>query len=259
VPGLLHSALLGEAGFRHAFFTREGGVSNGPFESLNFSSAVGDEPEAVASNLRLAAGALGVDVVHLCFPSQVHEASVLELYGDETAAQVLCRTADAVVSAHPNVACAIRIADCVPILLADPLTGRVAAIHAGWRGLVRGVIGASAEALGGEPSTWLVAIGPHIRVGAFEVSEDVAAEIEAVCPGADCALRAPGRKPHIDLSRVARWQLQQLGVPDKQVEVLAGCTHAEPRRFFSFRRDGRISGRHLAAIVARRPISDAAQ
>jgi polyphenol oxidase len=249
VPGLLHSARLTAAGFRHAFFTREGGVSEGPYTSLNFSLGVGDDPGAVATNLALAAAVLGVATERLLFASQVHEASVLELFGNESPSEALGHNADAVASAQPDLACAVRIADCVPLLIGDPSTGRAAAIHAGWRGLVRGVIPAAARVLGGDASGWLVAVGPHIRVGAFEVSEETAQEIEACCPGATVAVRAAGQKPHVDLAAVARWQLLQLGIPEAGIDVLPGCTHAEPDRFFSFRRDGKISGRHLAAIV----------
>lgn len=256
MPGLLHSTLLADAGFRHAFFTREGGVSVGAFASLNFSVTVGDEPSAVEQNLRRAAEALSVQRERLYFPSQVHEAEVVELLGDESVSDVLQRNADAVVSGAPDLACAVRIADCVPVLMADPLTGRVAAAHAGWRGLVRSVIAETARVLGGNPGGWIAAIGPHITQPAFEVSEDVAMEIEAVCPGADCVLRRPNLKPHVSLSRVARWQLEHLGVQPERIEVVAGCTHSEPERFYSFRRDGKASGRHLAAIVPRLSRSD---
>src|SRR6187551_1014553 len=127
----LTSPILGRAGFRHAFFTRRGNVSNGPFTSLNFSVAVGDEPANVSENLRRASLALGVAPGRLYFASQVH-GSAAELAEPHVAFDdFVRREADIVVSRSPELACGVRTADCVPVLLANPRTGAVAAAHAG--------------------------------------------------------------------------------------------------------------------------------
>jgi hypothetical protein len=241
--------LLTNAGFRHAFFTREGGVSVGPYATLNFAYSVGDVAEHVDENFALAASALGVARERLYFLSQVHGANVVELAGSETRSDVTLREADALVSGSPEVACGVRTADCLPILMGDTLTGRVAAIHAGWRGLVARVIDRAAESLGGQPRDWVVAIGPHIRVDAFEVSPDVAAELQLAAKDVDCIKTGPRGRPHVDLACVAVAQLETLGVPRSHIDVLPGCTQSEPAHFYSFRRDGKVGGRHLSAIV----------
>jgi YfiH family protein len=139
------------------------------------------------------------------------------------------------------------------VLLADPASGAVAAVHAGWRGVVAGVVEAAVTRLaelGAKPSDVLAAIGPHISLAAFEVSEDVAHQLEAVSPEAHVVDRTSWAKPHVDLRRIVRAKLRALGLGNERIDDVPGCTVLEPERFFSFRRDGARSGRHLSAIVA---------
>ncbi len=257
----LESPLLRAAGFRHAFFTRRGGVSQAPYESLNFSVSVGDTPERVDQNLALAAAALGVAPDTIFFLSQVHGSGVEEVTDAlvrEPNARVrfMNHEADAVLCSVPGVAAAVRTADCVPILVGDLGSGAVLAIHAGWRGVVRGVIEAALERLRPRATAaraLLAAIGPHIGAGgsgAFEVGSDVAAELEAVSPDAR-VVDWTGAKPRVLLGKIVRAKLIALGIGDGQIDDVAGCTFSEPERFFSFRREGRVSGRHLSAIVPR--------
>jgi hypothetical protein len=251
----LTSSLLEKEGFVHAFFDRHGGVSSGPYATLNFSSASGDDREAVLRNLERAAAHLGVPASRLHLLSQVHGARVVALEPGASPDDTLRLEGDALLAGEPGVAVGVRIADCVPILLADPRSGRVSAVHAGWRGAVAGVLLRAIEALellGTRPSELLAAVGPHLSVDAFEIGEEVAVQLEAAAPGQPVVRRLPGQKPHGDLRRLIAWQLAQAGVT--QVDQIPGCTLGEPERFFSFRRDGARSGRHLAAIVAgRRP------
>lgn len=250
-PDALYSPLLTRHGFRHAFFTRRGGVSKGPYSSLNFSFSVGDEAERVDRNLRSAALLLGVPVSRLYFLSQVHGGRCVELGNAEEQRRVVFTEGDALVSGDPGVACGVRTADCVPILLADPTTGRVGAAHAGWRGLVAEVIGETMRQLlkGGEASRCIAAVGPHIEAAAFEVSDEVAHQLRAASPGRDPVVLGKS-KPHVDLRAVAHAQLLASGIQETNIDHIAGCTFSEPLRFFSFRRDGKASGRHLSAIVA---------
>src|SRR3954469_25950316 len=172
----LESRMLREAGFRHAFFTRNGGVSEGAYRSLSFSIAAGDDPDHVTQNLQRAAFALGVEPSRVHFLSQVHGSMSHTLSGSETQADVIRVEGDALVSRAPGLACGVRSADCVPVLLADRKSGAVAAAHAGWRGAAGGVVSsavAALRALAPNPDL-LAAIGPHISLAAFEVSEDVA-------------------------------------------------------------------------------------
>ncbi len=252
--GPLRSALLDAAGFRHAFFTREGGVSPPPWDSLNFAVPVGDDPESVRENLRRAAAALGVPPARLYMPSQVHGTASRVLTGAEARDDVVRSTGDVALSRVPGVACGVRSADCVPILVADRGTGAVAAVHSGWRGTVAGAAGAGVAALralsGGEGDL-LAAIGPHISACCFEVGDDVAATLAACSPAGDGALvTAPGRKTRVDLRRIVHAQLEAAGVEPGRIDDVAGCTVCEPGRFHSFRRDGARSGRLLSAIVA---------
>jgi YfiH family protein len=249
----LESELFSHAGFRHAFFTRRGGVSEGAYESLNFSRAVGDDPARVAANVGLAAEALGVAAERVYYLSQVHGAEARVLKGDEQPSDVLELEGDALVSRVPGLACGVRTADCVPILLAERRSGAVAAIHAGWRGIVRGVVEASVEKLrevAGARGELMAVLGPHIRADAFEVSEDVADELANISP-VPCVVRRDGKKPHVRLDNIVRAKLVAAGIERDQIDDVGGCTVTDVSQFFSFRRDGKIGGRHLSAIGPR--------
>jgi len=246
----LESALLREAGFRHAFFTRKGGVSLGAYSSLSFSVAAGDSEANVKQNLERAAAQLGIASTRIHFLSQVHGRVAHTLNGDEVQSELIQREGDALVSRAPGLACAVRSADCVPVLLADRRSGAVAAAHAGWRGAVSGVVSSAVDALRSiAPAPDLVAaIGPHISLAAFEVSEDVAATLLGASRDPQIVDRSRP-KPHVDLRRMLRAELHALGLAHAAIDDVGGCTVLEPERFFSFRRDGKASGRHLSAIV----------
>jgi copper oxidase (laccase) domain-containing protein len=132
----------------------------------------------------------------------------------------------------------------------------VAAVHAGWRGIVAGVIPAAVATLRAEaafPPELIAAIGPHISSRAFEVSSEVAGEIAEACGDASVVDHARGPKPYVDLRRAARLQLGRAGLLDRDIDDVPGCTLSDSARFFSFRRDGQHSGRHLSAITPRPP------
>jgi polyphenol oxidase len=249
---------LAGAGFRHAFFTRQGGVSQGPFESLSFSTAVGDDPGHVDENLRRAGVVLGVDPDHILYLSQVH-GRVARFYATpQRRSATITLEGDAIGGSEPHSAYGVRSADCVPVLLADELSGAVMAVHAGWRGVASGAVPAGVESLRQNvPRTGrlLAAIGPHISSAAFEVSDEVGAELLAACPGnsAGALVRPPGRqRPLVDLRFIVTQQLLALGLEASAIDHVGGCTLLEPELYFSFRRDGKRSGRHLSAIVPRR-------
>jgi polyphenol oxidase len=254
VADVLRSDLLRREGFAHGFSLRTGGVSRAPFDTLNLARSVGDAPADVAENHRRFAAAVGFDPDRLMEVSQVHGAGVWVVEPGVSPAQTRREEADALVALGEGVAVAVRVADCVPVLMADRRSGAVAAVHAGWRGCVAGVVVEALRELEEEAGTaasdLVVAIGPHIRVGAFEVGDEVAAHLDAAAPRAEVVVRGKG-KPRVDLAGVVRAQLIMLGVPGEQVEDVGGCTHDEPERFFSYRRDGRSSGRHLGVIVPR--------
>jgi polyphenol oxidase len=251
----LKSELLSRAGFRHAFFLRGGGVSTGPYESLNFSLAVGDSVENVRANLERAAAVLGVGPSRIYFLSQVHGAVTLTVDGSEPRERALEREGDAVLSSVADLACGVRSADCVPVLVGDRRSGAAVAIHAGWRGVVGGAVESGVgelRRLAGSGAELVAAIGPHIREEAFEVSPDVAAELAAVSPVPAVVTPPGGGKPHVSLARIVSAKLVALGVAERDIDDVGGCTVLEPGRCFSFRRDGKIGGRHLSAIVPRK-------
>lgn len=252
--GALTSPLLARHGFRHAFFTREGGVSEGAYESLNFSVSAGDLPERVAENLARARAALEVDALY--FLSQVHGVVVVEVDASVAPESFVHREGDAVISRVSGAAACVRVADCAPVLIGGLRSGAVAAVHAGWRGAAAGVVARAVERLralvGEEPL--VAAIGPHISVEAFEVGDDVAGELAARAL-VDVVDRTRAR-PHVDLRKMLEAELRALGA---DVDHVPGCTFGDRARFFSFRRDGKASGRHLAAIVPRTVCDDAAR
>ncbi|MDX2055561.1 MAG: peptidoglycan editing factor PgeF [Polyangiaceae bacterium] len=252
LPHALTSKLLSEAGFRHAFFTRTGGVSRGPFESLNFSASVGDDPTHVHENFERAGQFLHLPNESLCHLNQVHGRGVVQLAEQAVRSATATLDGDALISECASVACAVRTADCVPILVADVESGAVAAIHAGWRGIVAGVVESALQNLkrltvnGGQ---LVAAVGPHISLAAFEISDDVAQALESASSANGVVDRISFPKPHADLRKIVHAQLATNGVTE--IDDVLGCTLLEPDRFFSFRRSGVRSGRHLSAIVAR--------
>lgn len=259
---VLESPLLRAAGFAHAFSTRLGGTSPLPLGPLNLQSpqanartAPGDPRDLeddLATNHARFARAAGIDRARgVVDASQVHGCTVVQA-SSVGATRV---EADAIASAPGDPAVLVRVADCVPILLADPASGAVAAVHAGWRGVVAGIAPAAVEVLAGmgaAPDALLAAVGPCISATHFEIGPEVADALAA----ADLAacVRAPGvhgPKHHADLVHAVRLQLERAGLDARRIDARPPCTYADPARFHSFRRDGRASGR-LAAIVAPR-------
>lgn len=220
--------------------TRTGGVSRPPYASFNLAAHVGDDPEAVESNrARLRAElALPAEPAWL---TQVHGDAVVDATQAGGAPQ-----ADGAFAAVPGAVCAVLTADCLPVLLCDRDGTRVAALHAGWRGLVGGVIEAGVGALdvaGGELLAWL---GPAIGPDVFEVGDEVRAAFITHDPTASSAFRPYANGKFLaDIYLLARQRLAGLGV----TAVYGGglCTVADRQRFYSYRRDG-ATGR-MASLV----------
>ena len=229
--------------------TRDGGVSQGRYESLNLGDHVGDEAVHVADNRARLQRAIGARPVFL---QQVHGTGVVTL----DAAQDVVRdgtAADACTATAVGLACTIMVADCLPVLFTDEAGHRVAAAHAGWRGLAGGVLEQtfkSFEAGQGAPRViaWL---GPCIGPGAFEVGPEVKAAFEAQAPeAANCFKPAPAQGKWLaDLPALARQRLRAAGVAAIHGNdgTSDWCTVSNPSRFFSHRRDG-ISGRFAALV-----------
>ena len=239
------------AGVRVATTTRAGGVSREAFASLNLGDHVGDEPDAVRVNRQRLAQALPGDV-SVNWLAQEHGTQVVK--ASATAAAATTPVADACWTDRPRLACAVLTADCLPVLLCSGDGRTVAAVHAGWRGLVAGVIEATVRAVASDPRDLHVWLGPAIGPAAFEVGAEVreafirAAHAAGRDRQADAACFQPGLRPDrylADIVALARVRLGALGV--SRIQTDSRCTVSEPDAFYSFRRDGR-TGR-MASLV----------
>jgi len=250
---ILEADVLALPGLQHGFTTRLGGASSGPWGSLNLSHRVGDEPAAVAENRRRFEVLSGRDWSQVVCLNQVHGRAVLVV--ERPAVELPpedARRHDACVSLRADVVLAVRTADCVPILLYDPVRRAVGVAHAGWRGTLAGVATAALEALVGlgcRPGDVRAALGPCIQVAAYGVGPEVHAPFlarfgpEAAPPG--------GQGLRVDLAAANRRLLLEAGLAAGHIQVLPRCTFSEPAAFFSHRRDRGLTGRHLAYIALR--------
>jgi len=219
--------------------TRGGGVSEGPYASLNLAAHVGDDPAAVTENRRRLHAALDLPS-EPSWLQQVHGNAVARL--PEPPAD----PADAAVAFRRGPVCAVLVADCLPVFIASRDRDRVGLAHAGWRGLAAGVIEATVAALDCDPARLIAWLGPAIGPEAFEVGEEVRAAFVSGSPAAAACFRA-GRigRWMADLPALARQRLLACGVDS--VHGGGACTFADPARFYSYRRDG-VTGR-MAALA----------
>lgn len=246
-------ALAALPGIRHAFFTREGGVSEGLYASLNAGLGSGDDGDRVRENRRRMAAALGVadNALISCF--QIHSPDVIVADrphdgGDRP-------KADAVVTRMPGIACGVASADCGPVLFADAAAGVVGAAHAGWKGAIGGVLEATIaamEKLGADRARIHAAVGPLIRQPSYEVSQAFVDQFRAA-DEAYARFFAPGRAGHaqFDLPGFIAARLSAAGIV--QIDDLGLDTYADEARFYSYRRTTHRKepdyGRHIAGIA----------
>ena len=229
-----------------AFTDRQGGVSEGPYGALNLGSAGGDDRSRVVQNHALVAEALGVEGLHSM--SQVHGrdvvlADVLRVDGSGTVPQC-----DGLVTTSAGMALLVRVADCVPVVLADPATGVVGAAHAGRVGMVEGVVAATVDRMRAEGARDVEAwIGPRACGRCYELPEEMVAAVESVVPGTRSV--TSWGTPAVDVGAGVVSQLEALGVGVHDVGADT-CT-IEDERFFSYRRQGTASGRFGGVVVAR--------
>ena len=246
----LQSKQLLDAGFvTHGFTRRTGGVSDGPYASLNLSFDIGDIDENVTANLRRLQEAVGVDLP-LARVRQVHgnkviagQEAILSAWDDRPVPE-----ADALVSEAGGPVKLIQVADCVPVLLACPDTRVTAAVHAGWRGAVSGVVTSAVRRmtdLGADPSRMIAVLGPSIDFPCYEVGEDVA---KRLVESADPKPKSPGQYL-LDLRNAVEVSLVIAGVRSDHIERVGGCTHCHPEEFFSYRATGGTCGR-MGAFIA---------
>ena len=220
-----------------AFTDRDGGVSQGPFASLNLSGSVGDRPEDVVENRLMVAAAAGVDAAGLRFCRQVHGTAIRRVDRFDAGSS---EPADGMVTSSSGVVLSLLTADCAPIVLVGERC--VGVVHAGWRGLAQGIVEEGIAAVG---PVWRAWVGPAIGACCYEVGQDLVDAFRA--------RGLPVGRGRADIREAARAALLRAGV--RRVQVMHTCTSCD-RRYFSYRRDG-VTGRQgtFVSILPRRPRS----
>ncbi|MCE9591245.1 MAG: peptidoglycan editing factor PgeF [Planctomycetes bacterium] len=261
---IYRSPLLTRIDMPHAFTTRHGGVSAPPFDSLNLGLSCGldpgqktvpsgatDTPEHIEANYRRVLAAMGCPSHRHAWVHQVHGSDCITV---TDANHDHHPNADAQITCTPGVVLSIRVADCVPILLADE-TGRcVAAVHAGWRGVVAGVLRSTLahfrQDMGVSPRQIIAAVGPCIGAEHFEVGPEVAEAFHrsGLSPA---VLDSPGRRPHVDLALAVTRQLFAAGIDGGRIDRTDLCSFRDADDFFSHRRDRGVTGRMAALLAVR--------
>ena len=232
---------------RAVFTTRRGGVSEGPFRGLNLGVATGDRPERVRANRISLCDELGVDADRVSMARQVHGTRVQSLSAPSRPGRFAgglrgWPEADALATTRPGLVVLVLAADCLPVLVWRRDGSGVAAAHAGWRGLVGGVVEKAVAAVGGEPSGLGAAIGPGIGPARYTVGPEVRDRFasrfgEGVVVG-----------DAVHLAAAARGALVGAGVAPAAIHTVEACTHEDERRFFSYRRDGAHTGRQAGLV-----------
>jgi YfiH family protein len=241
--------LFGE-GLVHAIFTRRGGVSPDPWAALNLGGTVGDDPQRVQENRRLALASLGLHLDSVFDVWQVHGVEVV--IAETPRRPELHYQCDIALTDKPGVTLMMRFADCVPVLLYDPIHKVVGIAHAGWMGTVRGAVRAAVEAMqvrfGSRPADIQAGIGPSIGPDHYQVGPDVVIQVrQAFGERASSLLVERAGAIHFDLWAANRQALEQTGV--MQIEVAGLCTACHTDDWFSHRAERGRTGR-FGAIIA---------
>ena len=238
---------------RHGFFGRAGGVSTGVYKSLNCGPGSGDQPESVSENRKRVCLTLGGSPDRLASPRQIHSSRAVAT--DKPFAPNERPEADALVTKTPGLILGVLAADCAPILLCDPHAGVVAAVHAGWRGAVGGVIESAVEvmgALGADPGKTAAGIGPCLSQASFEVGPDLVEAVLSSTPWAEHLFQpGTGDRQQFDLKRYCLGRLTRLGIA--HMDAMVDDTLTMPDLYFSHRRavkaGDRDCGRNMSAIM----------
>lgn len=236
----------------HGITARHGGVSTGPWSSLNLTKGNGDDPAHVEENLRRAGAAFGIARRDLISPNQRHTTHAARV-GQAQRGEVVPNT-DTLLTDEPDVPILLRYADCTPVLLYDPRRRALAVVHSGWRGTVAGAvpaaISAMREAFGSRPADLVAGVGPSIGPCCYEVGDEVVAAVRASFEAAETLLPRNGsERRHFDLWSANRRWLEEAGVG--QIEVAGICTACHTDEFFSYR-GGRGKTGHFGALMALR-------
>jgi YfiH family protein len=254
--------LSGHEGIDHFVTTRRGGSSRPPYDALNLSFNVGDDPETVLNNRTTLAEALGVPLANLTTAKQIHDARVKivpeELRGKgSTNYQSAIDGTDALVTNVAGVCLMVLSADCVPILMCDPAKKIIGVVHAGWKGTLRLIARKTAnvfrEKFGSSPDDIRAGIGPSIGPCCFEVGPKVMSQArDGLGTGQNYVRnKSAGGKGYFDLWGANLKQLVQAGIPEENIEVAGACTCDHTDVFFSHRCGGGKTGRFGSGLVIR--------
>lgn len=240
------------SGVNHYISGRKGGVSSGEVGELNISFTVKDEPQNVITNRAKIAESMGVENSRLVIPSQVHSANIAIVTRENY--QETFENTDALVTNTPGILITVMSADCIPVLICDPVKKVVAAIHAGWRGTMAGIVSKTIlhmqNHFQSDPADMIAGIGPGICQEKYEVGEEVINATKAMYDTMDGLLQfgnQPG-KAHLDLWEANKRQLLKSGVKENAIEIAGVCTNSNPELFFSARRSAN-EGRFSAGIM----------
>ena len=260
LPRWRFPGLAAYAGLDHGITTRHGGVSAVPYASLNLGLHVGDAAEDVIANRRRVCAALGVPFERYTLARQVHGSEIAwvgeeQIGAGRAALDDSLPDADGLVVARPGVLISVLSADCVPLLLYDPVQHVGAAVHAGWRGTAAGIAGVAvrylAEHCGCQPRDLRVGIGPAIGPCCYQVSANVARQLSTAFPYPQPVASVRDGAWYLDLPLANRQQLLTAGVPEANCEQADTCTACHADEFFSERRLGRPTGRISAFVLLR--------
>lgn len=241
----------------HCFTTRFGGVSGGYLANLNIGIHRGDEPENVLENYKILGNALDFDVNSLVLSHQTHTDIVMKVGQEHCGAGLFgpeLPECDALITNEPGVALTVFTADCTPILLHDPVTGAVGAVHAGWRGTAASIAGKAVEAMGREfgaqPQNIRAAIGPNIGFCCFQTDGDVPnAMLDAFGDDVRPFIRQDGEKYYVNLKEINALVLRCTGV--FHIDISETCTVCESHRYWSHRVTKGLRGSQGAIIVCK--------
>ncbi len=257
VPFLASEDFLRAGGVAHGFSTRAGGVSEGIYDSLNLGFCRGDDREKVLENYRRFTAAIGADYEGLVLSNQVHGDTVRTVTAADRGKGVHCKgdyEADGLITDVPGLCLTVFGADCLPILLYDPVRRVAAAVHAGWRGTANGIAAKAAakmtELYGSRPEDILAAVGPGISQCCFETDEDVPNALTESLGAAALkyiALQDSG-KFHVDLKGLNALRLERAGLERAHIAVSDACTMCRHEQFWSHRYTGGVRGSQAAMI-----------
>lgn len=246
---LISNLLSSIPGIIHGMSTRQGGVSSDSFSSLNLSFKTGDFSENIRINRERFAQAIGGKPEKLVVPDQIHMDRVVRIVTPSSHDEMIL--ADAFITDVADITLAVSVADCVPVLICDPVNMAVAAVHAGWRGTVLRIVEKTLQRMNEEfntdPIDCVAAIGPSIGPCCYEIGPEVATNFDQNLLRTVC-----GERIFLDLWRANLRQLVESGVRGKNIDLTTICTFCHDDTFFSYRASGGITGRMLAAIGIKR-------